>query len=102
MKVRKFLPAAITAASFIAALSVILFSGFLKDKNYGPGAYYYSDIPGWERIFPATPPVSEGRIGILGAALVCFTMTLLFFMILRRISGENNLKRITPDTEDGI
>ncbi len=22
-----------------------------EGKDYGPGAYYYSDIPGWEEIF---------------------------------------------------
>ena len=36
------IPAAIYLASQGAGLT---------DGSYGPGAYYYSDIPGWEKIF---------------------------------------------------
>lgn len=35
----------------ILSLVIMIKGDFTKGKGYGPGAYYYSDIPGWEKIF---------------------------------------------------
>ncbi|MDO5037679.1 MAG: hypothetical protein Q4E37_05205 [Tissierellia bacterium] len=48
--------------SLILALAIMVDGRATKGKGYGPGAYYYSDIPGWEEIFyPDKKPLSEKR-----------------------------------------
>ncbi len=40
---------------FIGAISAIYVMynnlGLIEGMDWGPGAYYYTDIPGWEKIF---------------------------------------------------
>lgn len=31
--------------------------GLIEGLNFGPGSYYYSDIPGWEKIFYVTDSI---------------------------------------------
>ncbi|MGL5674843.1 MAG: hypothetical protein ACRDDX_00330 [Cellulosilyticaceae bacterium] len=31
--------------------------GLIEGLNFGPGSYYYTDIPGWEKIFYATDSI---------------------------------------------
>lgn len=36
----------------IVLAMIILVKGYgTQGKSFGPGSYYYSDIPGWEQIF---------------------------------------------------
>lgn len=37
----------------IATVIYIMYNGIgtIEGLNFGPGAYYYTDIPGWEKIF---------------------------------------------------
>lgn len=35
----------------LLALYIIRDGRATQGRGYGPGAYYYSDIPGWEEIF---------------------------------------------------
>lgn len=38
----------------IIALAIYIMKndiGLIEGLNFGPGSYYYSDIPGWEKIF---------------------------------------------------
>lgn len=44
---------------FAAALVFVVYDatigGSLAGKGYGPGAYYYTDVPGWNHIFLESP-----------------------------------------------
>lgn len=44
---------------FILACAVIIYDifwgHFLFGKGYGPGAYYYTDVPNWKAIFIDSP-----------------------------------------------
>lgn len=35
----------------LAAIYIMKNNMGVENKEYGPGSYYYSDIPGWEKIF---------------------------------------------------
>lgn len=37
--------------SLVVAICLASQNAGLSDGTFGPGSYYYSDIPGWEKIF---------------------------------------------------
>lgn len=41
----------IFAAAVLISLYIMARGIGTEGKDYGPGAYYYTDIPGWEEIF---------------------------------------------------
>ncbi len=41
----------ICCAALLTAIYLISQDAGLIDGSFGPGSYYYSDIPGWEKIF---------------------------------------------------
>ena len=41
----------ICCAALLSAIYLISQDAGLIDGSFGPGSYYYSDIPGWEKIF---------------------------------------------------
>ncbi len=44
---------------YILALLLLVYDanigGFLFGKTYGPGAYYFTDVPGWSKVFLESP-----------------------------------------------
>ena len=52
----------ITLTIFIIIILCALFImkndiGLIEGLNFGPGSYYYTDIPGWEKIFFVTDSI---------------------------------------------
>lgn len=41
----------ICCVSLVTAIYLMSQDAGLTDGTFGPGSYYYSDIPGWEKIF---------------------------------------------------
>lgn len=41
----------ITCLVALVAILIMIFDQGTKGKDFGPGSYYYSDIPGWQKIF---------------------------------------------------
>lgn len=55
---------ALKLISILALLGAILlliydslYGGFLIGKGFGPGNYYYTDVPGWQKVFIDSPYV---------------------------------------------
>lgn len=42
---------AVCACALVIAIYLASQGAGLIDGSFGPGSYYYSDIPGWEKIF---------------------------------------------------
>lgn len=73
----------ISACLFIAAFLLIIYEanygGFLFDSSFGPGAYYYTDVPGWQHIFLESP--------FLGFAhpVLCFGFFIAWAVLMYRV-----------------
>ena len=55
----------------------------LTDGSYGPGAYYYSDIPGWEKIFLGEKAIRLGFANpVVGYGFFVIQALILFKILL--------------------
>ena len=46
------------AAAIAAAVMIVAHCGLRPGLDFGPGQYYYTDLPGWEKYFSA-----DGLVG---------------------------------------
>lgn len=85
-----------TLAAIPVVLAVAVAGLGTEGKDYGPAAYYYTDVPGWQKIFGENPfpqPFSGDRT--LFAMLLCLCATGAFIGLLLKInkSGQNKKER---------
>lgn len=49
----------LSIALFVLAFAYVVYDAsyghFLSGKGYGPGAYYYTDVPNWQEVFMNSP-----------------------------------------------
>lgn len=49
----------ISFAVFLCAIGLLIYDAnwghFLSGKSFGPGAYYFTDVPGWQHVFLESP-----------------------------------------------
>ena len=74
----------ISLSIFICAVATIIYDvfwgHFLFNKGYGPGAYYFTDVPGWQHVFLDSPYL--GFQHPIGAAIFFIGWALLMFKLL--------------------
>lgn len=71
----------ISLGLFLGAFSLLIYDAkwghFLFGKSFGPGAYYFTDVPGWQHVFLESPflgfehPILAG-IFFIGWALLAY------------------------------
>lgn len=75
----------ISLTLFIGAFCLIIYDAlwghFLFSKSYGPGAYYFTDVPGWQNIFLKDSPFLGFHHPIL-AALFFITWSVFMYKLL--------------------
>ena len=79
---------------FLAALLIMATGGGLTDGSFGPAAYYYTDIPGWQERFygPGSLQVMGSDETLIPILILSILLAALFFYSLIRIS-RNGVKR---------
>lgn len=79
LKVLSVLSICLYLAAFLLIIYDANIGGFLFGKNYGPGAYYYTDVPGWQHVFFESP--------YLGFAhpVICFGFFFGWAIIMYRV-----------------
>lgn len=71
--------AVMIAAILVAAVLIVGHYGLLPGCDFGCGQYYYTDIPGWERIFGGEG-VRDGRPLALYLALFFGWGLLMYYL----------------------
>lgn len=82
----------LTGLGLVGALLVMVTGSGLTDGSFGPAAYYYTDIPGWQERFhgPQALAVSGSEQILLPALILSILLGAVFLSILLRTSRKRS------------
>lgn len=83
----------IFGVSFIAAIWIMSHHmGLSEDLDFGAGAYYYADIPGFEKWFNSTPFASTASSALIFLLFLVWgtLMMKLWLWIDRKVSNDGS------------